>query len=218
MRKQSGNIGDINLDSNNQLRVIEAILFASSDPVDKKTLSEKLPNDADIDNLITKLEDLYEGRGMELKKVGSKFIFKTSSDLSFIMQKESNSQRKLSRAAIETLSIIAYHQPATRAEIEEIRGVSVSPGTIDTLMHMNWIKIKGRRKVPGNPLAYGTTEEFLVHFDLECIKDLPDMHELKSMGLLDNNLPPDLYPENSINDDNIEQIDDININEESGEL
>ena len=218
MRKQSGNIGDINLDSNNQLRVIEAILFASSDPVDKKTLSEKLPNDADIDNLITKLEDLYEGRGMELKKVGSKYIFKTSSDLSFIMQKESNSQRKLSRAAIETLSIIAYHQPATRAEIEEIRGVSVSPGTIDTLMQMNWIKIKGRRKVPGNPLAYGTTEEFLVHFDLEGIKDLPDMHELKSMGLLDNNLPPDLYPENSINDDNIEQIDDININEESGEL
>ena len=218
MRKQSGNIGDINLDSNNQLRVIEAILFASSDPVDKKTLSEKLPNDADIDNLITKLEDLYEGRGMELKKVGSKYIFKTSSDLSFIMQKESNSQRKLSRAAIETLSIIAYHQPATRAEIEEIRGVSVSPGTIDTLMQMNWIKIKGRRKVPGNPLAYGTTEEFLVHFDLECIKDLPDMRELKSMGLLDNNLPPDLYPENSINDDNIEQIDDININEESGEL
>ena len=218
MRKQSGNIGDINLDSNNQLRVIEAILFASSDPVDKKTLSEKLPNDADIDNLITKLEDLYEGRGMELKKVGSKYIFKTSSDLSFIMQKESNSQRKLSRAAIETLSIIAYHQPATRAEIEEIRGVSVSPGTIDTLMQMNWIKIKGRRKVPGNPLAYGTTEEFLVHFDLEGIKDLPDMHELKSMGLLDNNLPPDLYPENSINDDNIEQIDGININEESGEL
>ena len=218
MTKQSGNIGNINLDSNNQLRVIEAILFASSDPVDKKTLSEKLPNDADIDNLITKLENLYEGRGMELKKIGNKYIFKTSSDLSFIMQRESSSQRKLSRAAIETLSIIAYHQPTTRAEIEEIRGVSVSPGTIDTLMQMNWIKIKGRRKVPGNPLAYGTTEEFLVHFDLECIKDLPDMHELKSMGLLDNNLPADLYPENSINDDNIEQIDDININEESGEL
>ena len=218
MNNQAKNIGDINLDSNNQLRLVEAILFASSDPVDKKTLSEKLPNDADIDDLISKLEDLYEGRGLELKKVGSKYIFKTSSDLSFIMQKESSSQRKLSRAAIETLAIIAYHQPTTRAEIEEIRGVSVSPGTIDTLMQMNWIKIKGRRKVPGNPLAYGTTEEFLVHFDLECIKDLPDMHELKSMGLLDNNLPPDLYPENSINDDNIEQIDDININEESGEL
>ena len=117
-----------------------------------------------------------------------------------------------------SLSIIAYHQPVTRAEIEDIRGVNVSPGTIDTLLQMNWIKIKGRRKVLGNPIVYGTTDEFLVHFDLENIKDLPDMKELKSMGLLDNNLPPDLYPENIINDNNIEEIDAINSIEVDGEF
>ena len=145
-------------------------------------------------------------------------MFKTAEDLSFIMQREAKAQKKLSRAAIETLSIIAYHQPVTRAEIEDIRGVNVSPGTIDTLLQMNWIKIKGRRKVLGNPIVYGTTDEFLVHFDLENIKDLPDMKELKSMGLLDNNLPPDLYPENIINDNNIEEIDAINSIEVDGEI
>ena len=134
------------------------------------------------------------------------------------MQREAKAQKKLSKAAIETLSIIAYHQPVTRAEIEDIRGVNVSPGTIDTLLQMNWIKIKGRRKVLGNPIVYGTTDEFLVHFDLENIKDLPDMKELKSMGLLDNNLPPDLYPENIINDNNIEEIDAINSIEVDGEI
>jgi len=205
------------LNSNDQLRVIEAILFASSDPVDKKTLTEKLPESADLDLLLNQLDDLYKNRGLELKKVGNKFMFKTSSDLSFIMQREAKSTRKLSKAAIETLAIVAYHQPVTRAEIEEIRGVSVSSGTIDTLLQMNWIKINGRRRVPGNPLVYGTTEEFLVHFDLENIKDLPEMQELKSMGLLDSNLPPDLYPENTINNNNIDEIDDINSIEDSGE-
>ena len=145
-------------------------------------------------------------------------MFKTAEDLSFIMQREAKAQKKLSKAAIETLSIIAYHQPVTRAEIEDIRGVNVSPGTIDTLLQMNWIKIKGRRKVLGNPIVYGTTDEFLVHFDLENIKDLPDMKELKSMGLLDNNLPPDLYPENIINDNDIEEIDAINSIEVNGEI
>ena len=145
-------------------------------------------------------------------------MFKTAEDLSFIMQREAKAQKKLSKAAIETLSIIAYHQPVTRAEIEDIRGVNVSSGTIDTLLQMNWIKIKGRRKVLGNPIVYGTTDEFLVHFDLENIKDLPDMKELKSMGLLDNNLPPDLYPENIINDNDIEEIDAINSIEVDGEI
>ncbi len=145
-------------------------------------------------------------------------MFKTSKDLSFIMQREAKAQKKLSKAAIETLSIIAYHQPVTRAEIEDIRGVNVSPGTIDMLLQMNWIKIKGRRKVLGSPIVYGTTDEFLVHFDLENIKDLPDMKELKSMGLLDSNLPPDLYPENIINDNVIEEIDAINSIEVDGEI
>ena len=205
------------LNPNDQLRVVEAILFASSDPVDKKTLIEKLPKNADLDLLLDRLDDLYKDRGLELRKIGNKFMFKTSSDLTFIMQREAKSQRKLSKAAIETLAIIAYHQPVTRAEIEEIRGVTVSSGTIDTLLQMNWVKINGRRRVPGNPLAYGTTEEFLVHFDLENIKDLPEMQELKSMGLLDSNLPPDLYPENTINNNSIDEINDINSIEDSGE-
>ena len=218
MTEQNLNGNSLSLSENDQVRIVEALLFASPDPLDKKTLSEKLPENTNIDEIINKIEDMYQNRGFELKKIGNKFMFKTSGDLSFIMQREAKAQRKLSKAAIETLAIIAYHQPVTRAEIEDIRGVTVSSGTIDTLLQMNWIKIKGRRKVPGNPIAYGTTEEFLVHFDLQSIKDLPDMQELKSMGLLDNNLPPDLYPENLLNNDDIEEIDDINSNKVDGEF
>jgi len=218
MTEQNLNDSSLSLSENDQVRIVEALLFASPDPLDKKTLSEKLPENTNIDEIINKIEDMYQNRGFELKKIGNKFMFKTSGDLSFIMQREAKAQRKLSKAAIETLAIIAYHQPVTRAEIEDIRGVTVSSGTIDTLLQMNWVKIKGRRKVPGNPIAYGTTEEFLVHFDLQSIKDLPDMQELKSMGLLDNNLPPDLYPENLLNNDDIEEIDDINLNKVDGEF
>ena len=218
MTEQNLNGNSLSLSENDQVRIVEALLFASPDPLDKKTLSEKLPENTNIDEIINKIEDMYQNRGFELKKIGNKFMFKTSGDLSFIMQREAKAQRKLSKAAIETLAIIAYHQPVTRAEIEDIRGVTVSSGTIDTLLQMNWVKIKGRRKVPGNPIAYGTTEEFLVHFDLQSIKDLPDMQELKSMGLLDNNLPPDLYPENLLNNDDNEEIDDINSNKVDGEF
>ena len=193
-------------DFNNQLRAVEALLFASSDPIDEKTLIEILPENADIEKIIEKIQDFYKGRGVELKKINNKWMFKTASDLSFIMQKEAKVQKKLSKAGLETLSIIAYHQPVSRAEIEEIRGVSVSPGTIDTLLELNWIRIKGRRKAPGNPITYGTTEEFLVHFDLTNIRDLPGLDELKSTGLLDSNLPPDMFP---INDD-IEPIEENN--------
>ena len=218
MTEENLNGSSLSLSENDQVRIVEALLFASPDPLDKKTLCEKLPENTNIDEIINKIEDMYQNRGFELKKIGNKFMFKTSGDLSFIMQREAKAQRKLSKAAIETLAIIAYHQPVTRAEIEDIRGVTVSSGTIDTLLQMNWVKIKGRRKVPGNPIAYGTTEEFLVHFDLQSIKDLPDMQELKSMGLLDNNLPPDLYPENLLNNDDIEEIDDINSNKVDGEF
>ncbi len=218
MTQQNLNGNSLSLSENDQVRIVEALLFASPDPLDKKTLSEKLPENTNIDEIINKIENMYQNRGFELKKIGNKFMFKTSGDLSFIMQREAKAQRKLSKAAIETLAIIAYHQPVTRAEIEDIRGVTVSSGTIDTLLQMNWVKIKGRRKVPGNPIAYGTTEEFLVHFDLQSIKDLPDIQELKSMGLLDNNLPPDLYPENLLNNDDIEEIDDINLNKVDGEF
>jgi segregation and condensation protein B len=189
-----------------QVRAIEALLFASSDPLDEKVLMEILPASANITMILEKIVKSYEGRGIELKRVNSKWMFKTASDLSFIMQKEAKIQKKLSKAGLETLSIVAYHQPVSRAEIEEIRGVSVSPGTIDSLLEVNWIKIKGRRKSPGNPITYGITEEFLVHFDLESVKDLPGIDELKSTGLLDSNLPPDMFP---INDD-IEPIEENN--------
>ena len=189
-----------------QLRAVEALLFASSDPLDEKTLTEILPKNADIEKILEKIQELYKGRGVELTKVNNKWMFKTASDLSFIMQKEAKVQKKLSKAGLETLSIIAYHQPVSRAEIEEIRGVSVSPGTIDSLLELNWIRIKGRRKAPGNPITYGTTEEFLVHFDLNNIRDLPGLDELKSTGLLDSNLPPDMFP---INDD-IDPIEENN--------
>ena len=194
------------IEFSDQIRAVEALLFASSDPLDEKTLKDMLPVDTDIEEIMNNLLSLYKGRGVELKKVNNKWMFKTASDLSFIMQKEAKIQKKLSKAALETLSIIAYHQPVSRAEIEEIRGVSVSPGTIDTLMEINWVKIKGRRKTPGNPITYGTTDEFLVHFDLENIKELPGLDELKSTGLLDSNLPPDMYPI----DDDLEPIEENN--------
>ena len=194
------------IEFSDQIRAVEALLFAASDPLDEKTLKDMLPVDTNIEEIMNNLLSLYKGRGVELKKVNNKWMFKTASDLSFIMQKEAKIQKKLSKAALETLSIIAYHQPVSRAEIEEIRGVTVSPGTIDTLMEINWVKIKGRRKTPGNPITYGTTEEFLVHFDLENIKELPGLDELKSTGLLDSNLPPDMYPI----DDDLEPIKENN--------
>ena len=194
------------IEFSDQIRAVEALLFAASDPLDEKTLKDMLPVDTDIEEIMNNLLSLYKGRGVELKKVNNKWMFKTASDLSFIMQKEAKIQKKLSKAALETLSIIAYHQPVSRAEIEEIRGVTVSPGTIDTLMEINWVKIKGRRKTPGNPITYGTTDEFLVHFDLENTKELPGLDELKSTGLLDSNLPPDMYPI----DDDLEHIEKNN--------
>ena len=194
------------IEFSDHIRAVEALLFASSDPLDEKTLKDMLPVDTDIEEIMNNLLSLYKGRGVELKKINNKWMFKTASDLSFIMQKEAKIQKKLSKAALETLSIIAYHQPVSRAEIEEIRGVTVSPGTIDTLMEINWVKIKGRRKTPGNPITYGTTDEFLVHFDLENTKELPGLDELKSTGLLDSNLPPDMYPI----DDDLEPIEENN--------
>ena len=206
IKGDSFGVGGILNDPRDQVRAVEALLFASSDPLDEKTLCDILPEKADIDEILNKIKELYQGRGVELKKTNNKWMFKTASDLSFIMQKEAKVQKKLSKAALETLAIISYHQPVSRAEIEEIRGVSVSPGTIDLLLEVNWIKIKGRRKAPGNPITYGTTEEFLVHFDLENIRDLPGLDDLKSTGLLDSNLPPDMFPI----DDDVDPIEENN--------
>ena len=172
------------------LRLIEALLFAAAAPVDEKVLASRLPDGVELRACLRALQAEYASRGVNLVKIGSKWTFRTSNDLSWLLTKEAVVPRKLSRAAIETLAVIAYHQPVTRAEVEEIRGVVMSKGTFDVLMETGWIRPRGRRKVPGRPITYGTTDDFLSHFGLESLTDLPGLEELKGSGLLDNRLPP----------------------------
>lgn len=172
------------------MRMTEALLFAATEPLDIDSIASRLPEGTDVGAVIEDLQKLYEPRGVNLVRVANKWMFRTASDLGFLMERMAVSQRKLSRAAMETLAIIAYHQPVTRAEIEEIRGVSVSKGTIDVLMETSWVRLRGRKRTPGRPVTYGTTEEFLIHFGLEAIGDLPGLDDLKSAGLLDGRLPP----------------------------
>ena len=167
------------------LRLLEALIFASADPVPEKAMADRLPDDADIPALVSALRALYEGRGVELRKVGAAWAFRTAEDLGPMLNVERTVSRKLSRAAMETMAIVAYHQPVTRAEIEEIRGVSLSKGTIDNLFEAGWIKPKGRRRTPGRPVTWGTTEGFLDQFGLENLDGLPGLEELKAAGLLD---------------------------------
>lgn len=171
------------------LRMVEALLFAASEPLDKKALATSLPEGADVPGLLAALQMLYEKRGVSLCCVAGKYQFRTASDLAFLLRKEQPEQKRLSKAAIETLAIIAYHQPVTRAEIEDIRGVALSKGTLDTLMEIGWVKIRGRKKTPGRPVTYGTTEAFLIQFGLENVSHLPGMDELKAAGFLDA-MPP----------------------------
>lgn len=171
------------------LRMVEALLFAASEPLDAKSLSTSLPEGADVSGLLKALEGLYEKRGVNLCCIAGKYQFRTASDLAFLLRKEQPEQKRLSKAAIETLSIIAYHQPVTRAEIEDIRGVAMSKGTIDILMEIGWIKIRGRKRTPGRPVTYGTTEAFLVQFGLESVAHLPGVDELKAAGFLEA-MPP----------------------------
>jgi segregation and condensation protein B len=171
------------------LRLIEALLFASAEPLDEHTLKERLPEDVDVSAALARLKEEYAPRGVNLVRVAGKWAFRTADDLSWLLSRESVETRKLSRAAIETLSIIAYHQPVTRAEIEEIRGVSTSKGTLDVLLETGWIRPRGRRKTPGRPLTFGTSEAFLAHFGLEQLSDLPGLDELKGSGLFDGRLP-----------------------------
>jgi segregation and condensation protein B len=166
------------------------LLFASSEPLDVKALSRCLEADDDVNALLAELQHDYKDRGVALVRVAGRWQFRTADDLSYLLERQQKEERKLSKAALETLAIIAYHQPVTRAEIEEIRGVSTSPGTLEVLMETNWIRPRGRRRAPGRPLTYGTTETFLVHFGLDAIKDLPGLADLKAAGLLDANLPP----------------------------
>ena len=172
------------------LRLLEALLFAAPVPLDEKTLGARLPEDVDLKASLRALQAEYAGRGVNLVHIGNKWAFRTAGDLSWLLTKEAVVPKKLSRAATETLAVIAYHQPVTRAEVEEIRGVVMSKGTIDVLMETGWIRPRGRRKVPGRPITYGTTEEFLSHFGLEQLGDLPGLEELKGSGLLDQRLPP----------------------------
>ena len=177
-------------DRRERLRIVEALLFAAAEPLDESTLTRHLPKDEDIIALLEELQGFYAGRGVNLVRVAGKWAFRTAEDLSFLLEHYVVEQKRLSRAAMETLAIIAYHQPVTRAEIEEVRGVSTSKGTLDVLLETGWIKMRGRRKTPGRPVTYGTSDAFLDHFGFDRVKDLPGLRELKGAGLLDNNLPP----------------------------
>jgi segregation and condensation protein B len=181
-----------------QERMVEAILFASATPVSLAELVARMPHGCDPAEALVGLRKRYEGRGIELQKLGDAYGFRTAGDLGFLMQKEQVETRKLSRAAIETLAIVAYHQPVTRAEIEEIRGVAVSRGTVDQLMELDWIRLGRRRMTPGRPVTFVVTDHFLSHFGLESARDLPGIKELRAAGLLDSRpLPGGLVPAGS---------------------
>ena len=173
------------------LRIVEALLFAASEPVSEAALAKCLPAGADVPSLIAELQQTYSVRGVNLVQVSGKWAMRTAEDLGYLLRRDAFEQKKLSKAALETLAIVAYHQPVTRAEIEDIRGVAISKGTLDALLEMGWVRLRGRRKTPGRPVTYGTTEAFLAHFGLNETSDLPGMQELKGAGLLDANLPPD---------------------------
>ena len=173
-----------------QERMVEAILFATAEPVTVADLNARMPHGCDAKVALEQLQKRYEGRGVAVVRVGDAWAIRTAPDLGFLMQKETVETRKLSRAAIETLAIVAYHQPVTRAEIEEIRGVSVSRGTIDQLLELEWIKFGRRKMTPGRPVTYMVTQEFLDHFGLENARDLPGLKELRAAGLLENRPPP----------------------------
>ncbi len=173
-----------------QERMVEAVLFATAEPVSVKELTGRLPHGCDPAEALVHLRKRYEGRGVQVVKIGDAWAIRTAPDLGFLMQKETVEVRKLSRAAIETLAIVAYHQPVTRAEIEEIRGVSVSRGTVDQLIELEWIRFGRRKMTPGRPVTFVVTETFLDHFGLESARDLPGLKELRAAGLLENRPPP----------------------------
>ncbi len=197
------------------LRLLEALLFAAVEPIDVQTLRDRLPEDADVSALLARLARDYQGRGINLVHVANKWRFQTAPDLEPHLVDIKETPRKLSNAALETLAIVAYHQPVTRAEIEDVRGVAVSKGTLDVLMELGWLRLRGRRRTPGRPVTYGTTDGFLAHFNLETIADLPGRDDLKAAGLLDPRLPKDFeMPEpmvlDELGDDEgpIEEVED----------
>jgi segregation and condensation protein B len=178
-------------DHGEAMRIAEALLFASAEPLGAEELASRLPQGSDVARILEELSALYAGRGVNLVRVAGKWQFRTAGDLAFVLARNVVEQRKLSRAAMETLAIVAYHQPVTRAEIEEIRGVATSKGTLDTLLETGWIRLRGRRKAPGRPVTYGTTSGFLEHFGLDAIDDLPGLEELKGAGFIEGRVPSD---------------------------
>lgn len=179
------------IDAGQHLRIVEAVLFAAAEPLSEAEIARALPEGADAQALLDELRRLYAGRGVQVVQIAGRWTFRTADDLSFLLRREAVETRRLSRAALETLAIVAYHQPVTRAEIEEIRGVAISKGTLDQLVEVGWVKLRGRKRVPGRPVTYGVTDGFLAHFGLNAVSDLPGIAELKAAGLLDANLPPD---------------------------
>jgi segregation and condensation protein B len=191
-------------------RIAEALVFASAEPVPESFLADRLPKGTDIGALMNRLSEQYAARGVNLIRTADRWAFRTAADLSFVIRKDDNEVRKLSRAALEVLAIIAYHQPVTRAEIEEIRGVQTSRGTLDVLMEAGWVRFRGRRRSPGRPVTLGTTTDFLDHFGLEELRDLPGLEELKGAGLLSGRIPPGLHiPMPGIADDLSDEEDPI---------
>jgi len=176
------------------VRMVEALLFAAKEPLDEASIAARLPADADLAAILEVLEKNYRHKGINLGKLAGKWVFLTAPDLSWLLHDLRESSLKLSRAAMETLASIAYHQPVTRAEIEEVRGVGLSRGVMDVLFNAGWIRPRGRRRTPGRPVTYGTTEEFLIHFGLDDVRDLPGFDEMKTSGLL-NTEPSGLFDE-----------------------
>jgi segregation and condensation protein B len=189
-------------------RIAEALLFASAEPLSTDAIASRLPGSAPASAVLRTLEKEYAARGVNLVQLAGKWAFRTAEDLGYLLSREAVEPRKLSRAALETLSIIAYHQPVTRTEIEEIRGVSTSRGTLDVLIEARWVRLRGRRKAPGRPVTYGTTEAFLVHFGLNRIDDLPGLDELKGSGFLDGRLPPGFGVPSPSDDPNLRDDED----------
>lgn len=172
------------------VRMLEALLFAAEEPLDEASIKTRLPDDADVPALLAILGEHYRQRGVNLAKVAGKWQFRTAPELRYLLEEHKQQPRRLSRAALETLAIIAYHQPITRAEIEEVRGVGLSKGTLDMLLEIGWVRPRGRRRVPGRPVTYGTSDAFLEHFGLEDLRSLPGLDELKAAGLLQGDPPP----------------------------
>jgi len=177
-------------------RAVEALLFAAGEPLSLTDLAGRLPQGADIAAALTSLTQRYVGRGVELDCVAGRYRFRTAPDLAYLMSEVREEPQRLSKAALETLAIVAYHQPVTRAEIESVRGVGLSRGTLDHLLELGWVRMRGRRRTPGRPVTYGTTDAFLEHFSLASLADLPGAAEMKAAGLLSLDLPPDFQTPN----------------------